>query len=322
MKSKIISFLIIIILFISPKIILGQAPNLGAASGFALFTATGAFTNQGNSIVEGDIGTNAGILSGFPPGTVNGLIHVADASTSLAATAVQNAYTYMSTLGGAVLGTSIINGQVIPPGIWSTNAASTLNGTVTLDGQGNPNALFIIRIGGALSTGISSNVILINSASLCNVYWQIGGQFDLGDSSVFRGNVIIDGAINLFEGASLFGRGLSQAGSITTHNNEVKFLPSAAGIITGTASVCQGQNGVVYTVPLISNATDYIWTLPSGALIVAGDNTNSITIDFGLTSSSGILTVTGSNSCGNGVVSANYNITVSPLPSTSAIYHH
>jgi hypothetical protein len=59
-----------------------------------------------------------------------------------------------------------------------------INGTLTLDGQGNPNALFIFKINGAFSTGTFSNVVLINSASLCNVYWQVGGQFDLGNNSV------------------------------------------------------------------------------------------------------------------------------------------
>ncbi|NVN94052.1 MAG: DUF3494 domain-containing protein [Bacteroidetes bacterium] len=321
MKSKLLSLLIAIVLFVVPKIIFGQTPNLGVASDFALFTSTGAFTNLGATNISGDIGTNAGLFSGFPSGTINGQIHVTDSTSVLAATAVQDAYTYLSTLVGSVLGVFFGGGQELTPGIYNTGAASTLNGDLTLNAQGNPDAVFIIRIGGALSTAVSSNVILINSASLCNVYWQIGGQFDLGDHSVFRGTAIVDGAINLLEGSSLLGRGLSRAGAISTHNNVVNFLPSAAGTITGLALLCQGQTGVIYTVPVIANATNYFWTLPPAALIVTGANTNSITIDFGFTSTSGNITVYGSNACGNGTVSSNYSVTVSPLPPTSSIYH-
>lgn len=321
MKNKLLFLFIVVVLFVYPKINFGQAPNLGAASAFTLFTATGAFTNLGTTNISGNIGTNAGLLTGFPPGVVNGQIHVEDASSALAATAVQNAYTYMSTLGGSVLGVLLGNGQEITPGTYNTGATSTLNGNLTLNALGNPDAVFIIRIGGAFATGISSNVILINSASFCNVYWQIGGQFDMGDNSVFAGTALVDGAVNMLEGSHLNGRILSRAGAISTHNITAAYLPSAAGTIAGTALVCQGQTEVIYTVPLINNATSYVWSLPAGALIVSGINTNSIKVDFGLTSVSGNINVYGVNACGNGTISANYSVTVSPLPPTSSIYH-
>jgi hypothetical protein len=91
-----------------------------------------------------------------------------------------------------------------------------------LDGQGDSNALFIIKINGALSTSAFSKVILINSAYFNNVYWQVNGQFTAGDSSVFRGSIISDGAISLLEGSSLYGRGISIAGAISLHNNLVE----------------------------------------------------------------------------------------------------
>ena len=325
MKSKLQFIFIVIVvtlLSFSPKINFGQAPDLGTASGFALFTAAGAFDNLGASSVTGDIGSNSYSVTGFPPGVVTGTIHnPPDAALAQAAIDVNTAYTYLSTLGGSVIGVLLGNGQVLTPGVYNTGAASTLNGNLTLDGQGDPDALFIIRIGGAFATSSSSNVILINSASLCNVYWQIGGQFDLGDGSVFAGTIVVDGAINLLEASSLHGRALSRAGAISSHNNMVNFLPAAAGIITGTAIVCQGQTGVNYFVPLITDATGYVWTLPFGATITAGANTNSITVDFSSAASSGNITVYGTNACGNGIVSPDYALTVSPLPLTSLIYH-
>lgn len=96
-------------------------------------------------------------------------------------------------------------------------------------------------------------------------------------------------------------------------------LPAAAGILTGVTTVCQGQNGLVYSVPAIANATGYSWTLPSGATIVGGANTNSITVNYSISATSGDITVMGTNGCGNGTVSASYTVTVNPLPDPAGI---
>ncbi len=90
--------------------------------------------------------------------------------------------------------------------------------------------------------------------------------------------------------------------------------PGAAGTIAGPASVCQGQQGVVYTVPAIYGATGYIWTLPEGVEIVSGTNTNSITVNFSDTVVSGNITVYGTNACGNGSSSPGFYVVVNTLP--------
>ncbi len=100
-------------------------------------------------------------------------------------------------------------------------------------------------------------------------------------------------------------------GSNNGTNIIISKLPLTPGAITGTASVCQGQSGVAYAVPLITNATGYVWTLPSGASIATGANTNSITVNFSGVSASGSITVRGTNTaCGNGPVSASFTVTV------------
>lgn len=317
-------FVTIVACFCSPKLSFGQAPNLGTTSNFALFTANGGFSNIGvATIVTGDVGTNAGAFTAFPTGTVNGQIHVVDATSAQAATDVAAAYSDLSGVTcGSILGTPFGNGQILAPGVYCQGSASFFNGNITLDGQGDPNALFIIKIGGALSTSTFSNVILINSASASNVYWQIGGQFDLSDNSVFRGTLVVDGAINLFEGSTLYGKGLSITGAIALHNNIVTTYPFAAGIITGTASVCQTQTGVNYSVSAITNATGYVWTLPTGATISSGINTNAITVDYSAAAVDGNITVQGTNDSGSGIVSANFAVTVTPVILTSSIYHY
>ncbi len=291
MKNKLLTLLTAVIAFLMQNVIFGQAPNLGTTSSFALFTAGGAFSNIGNAtIVTGDVGTHVGAFTAFPPGTLVGQKHWLDPTSTSAATDVLAAYNYLSTLGGTVLGVTLGSGQHLTQGVYNTGAASTLNGTLTLDGEGDPNALFIIRIGGAFSTGTNSNVVLTNSASLCNVYWQINGQFDLGDGSVFRGTLIADGAIHLLEGSTLLGRGLSTAGAIELHNNVVTnscaclvAAPTttltqptclvATGTITVTAPTGTGMtysiDGSTYT-----NTTGIFTLVPAGTYTVTEKNSD------------------------------------------------
>jgi hypothetical protein len=104
-----------------------------------------------------------------------------------------------------------------------------------------------------------------------------------------------------------------------TYGNDLTFtttcpVPSAAGTVTGPVNVCMGGSGYVYTVPAITNATDYAWTLPSGASVTAGANTNTITVSFSTAAVSGNVTVGGTSVCGNGTVSAPLAVTVIPQP--------
>jgi len=238
MKTKKIIILIAGLLFFMPNTNFGQAPRLGTTSQFALFTATGELSNVGAStIIIGNVGTNKGAYSGFPSETVS---HVADAVTVQAATDVAIAFSNLDgTTCGTIIDNILGNGQILTEGIYCQGAASTLNGDLTLNGGGNPNALFIIKIGGALTTNVNSNIILTNSASLCNVYWQITGQVILGENSNFSGTIINNGAISLLNGASLHGRALSSAGAITLQNNVVTLPDCEVG--TGISSTDEGK---------------------------------------------------------------------------------
>ena len=210
-------------LLLLPNMLLSQplnAPNLGESAKFALFTAVGAVTCAGTSAVTGNIGTNSGALTGFPPGTIqHGQAHVQDVFTLQAAADVIGAYTYLQNMScTAVLGTTLGNNQILLPGIYCTGAASTLDGNLTFDAQGNPDALFVVQMDGAFATSTFSSISLINGASFCNVYWQVNGAFTLGDFSLFRGTIVTNGAITLLQGATILGRGLSKVGAIATSN--------------------------------------------------------------------------------------------------------
>lgn len=243
-----------------PNLSLGQAPNLGTASSYALFTVTGAFDNTGATVVKGDIGTNAGALTGFPPGNVTGTTNVANAASLQAANDVIAANNQLTaaTCGPTTIGNSL-GGLILAPGVFCQTgpaAATDLAGVLTLDGGGNPNAVFIIKLNGAFSTATGSSIVLTNGASFENVYFQVDGAVNIGIGSVFRGTVLANGAISLLTGASLQGRALSIAGAINLDNNIVNGSPDLTPLIFSNSSTYtqNDQRDVVITIFNIGNA--------------------------------------------------------------------
>lgn len=143
--------------------------------------------------------------------------------------------------------------------------------------------------------------------------WGHGGSNPEG----YRTRVIYDPC----SGAAICGLSNSNPSGIDgvtvlLHKILVTYLPSCPASVTGLTTVCQGQTNVIYTVPLITNATSYIWTLPSGATGVS--NTNTINVNFGATAVSGNISVVGSNIYGESPAST-YAIIVNPLPATPLI---
>ena len=313
MKSKLRLILAAVILLLIPNVNFGQtAPTLGTTSTFALFTASGAFTVTGASTVTGNVGTHVGAFTGFPPGTLVGQKHVADPASTQAATEVASAYSDL-TQSGTVIGVGLGNGQILLPGVYRTGAASTLNGNLTLNGGGNSNALFIIRIGGAFAAGAGSTVTLTNSASICNVYWQIGGQFDLADGSVFRDTLLVDGPIHLLGNSSLLGRGLSTAGAISLSANVVTnscacVAPDAPTVYTITQPTSAVETGSVVLKGLPETGT---WTVNPGGITGTGTST---TIS-GLAPGTYSHTVTNAEGCTS---AASANVVITAQSSTLA----
>lgn len=321
MNFKLLVIITFTFLLSISKINFGQtAPNLGATSGFGLFTANGAFNNIGTTAVTGDIGSNTTAVIGFPPGIITGTIHVSDATTAQASLDVAIAYSDLNQ-GGSVIGIGL-TGQVLTTGVYQTGAASTLNGNITLDAQGNPSSLFIIRIGGELSVGINSTVTLINSAAICNVYWQIGGQFILGDNSVFRGTVIVDGAISLLSGSSIFGRALTKAGLIDLQNNLVNPTITIAPFLLAASDRCQGAGSITVTTTAINNSDPVVYSLDATTAAYVGNSIDSATgVVIFAEGWSGTTIITASIYGCSGTVVTTHTVTVYPLPISSLIYH-
>ncbi|MCB0612775.1 MAG: DUF3494 domain-containing protein, partial [Phaeodactylibacter sp.] len=290
-----------VILFLIPNVNFAQLqpppPSLGAAESFAVFTSAGALTNDGATAVTGDVGSNVGGVIGFPPGVVIGNIHDADGASAAAAPDVCAAYMYLDgILGGTTIGTTLGSGQMLTPDVYILGAASTLDGDLILNAEGNPDAIFIFQIDGAFATTVGSMVTLINGASFCNVYWQVNGAVTLGEGSVFLGTIIANGAIHILEAASLSGRALACTGAIDLHNNMISNgLPVASTITAnGATTFCAGGSVI------LSGNIGGVWS--------TGETTGSITV-----TTSGDYFVTNTDGCGT-VISNHIIVTVNPLP--------
>jgi hypothetical protein len=101
------------------------------------------------------------------------------------------------------------------------SAAGTfgITGTLTLDAQGNPNAVFIFKTSSTLITGGSSTIVLANGAQACNVFWQVGSSATLGANSTFKGTILAQTSATLTTGANVEGRVLARNGAVTLDSN-------------------------------------------------------------------------------------------------------
>lgn len=214
-NSKLTILLLTAILFLIPKINFGQAPNLGTTVDFILFSADGAVTNSGITQLTGHVGTNNGSSTGF--GNVNGTMHDNDGASAQAAVDLLIAYGQLNSAIPNYFPAPLMgNGQILVPGVYAIPAAATLNGNLTFDAQNDGNAVFIIQIGGSLSTGANASVNLVNGAQACNIFWNVEGLVDMASGTTMRGTVVANNAaININSGGTLEGRALSTTGAIS-----------------------------------------------------------------------------------------------------------
>jgi hypothetical protein len=198
----------------------GPAPALGAAAAFGAFAAA-TLTNTGPSIVNADIGLDPGSsVTGFPPGIINGTLHISDAVTAQAKLDAQAAY---NDLAGRPCNTTSPNlNSTLAPGVYCFPSSASLTTALVLDGQGNSNAVFVFQIPTTLITATNSSVTLINGASAKNVFWQVGTSATLGTNTAFQGTIIANTSVTLNTGASIVkGRAMALNGAVTLDTNVI-----------------------------------------------------------------------------------------------------
>jgi Ice-binding-like len=210
-------------LFAIPATALAAPVNLATAEPFVVLAGT-TVTNTGPSVLNGDLGVAPGTaVTGFGlPAVVNGATHEADAVAAQAQSDLTNAYTVASEQPVApaddLSGTNLGN-RILGPGAYRYTAAALMTGALTLDAEGDPNAQFVFEIGSELTTESASSVLLINGASPCNVYWQVGSSADIGTTTTFVGNLMALTSISLKNGATVVGRMLARNGQVSLINN-------------------------------------------------------------------------------------------------------
>lgn len=204
----------------SPIHIGPAAPNLGTAECYAILSGNGSVTNAGVTYVTGDVGSNVGLAAGFDALKVTGTIHpIPDVSTAQAAADLVVAYNFLNVIPYDIellYPAQFGNDLVLTPHTYLLNAATSLNGNLYLNAEGNNNAVFVIQINGALSTSTFSRIILMNGAKANNIYWKVDGAASVNDYSVFHGTIIVNnGALNLATGDSLYGRAFTTSGALS-----------------------------------------------------------------------------------------------------------
>tara|TARA_B110000483_G_scaffold233932_1_gene303340 strand:- start:42621 stop:45941 length:3321 start_codon:yes stop_codon:yes gene_type:complete len=192
--------------------------DFGTAVNFIIFSGAGAVANTGVSTFTGDVGSHAGAIAGFgAPSVLNGTIEnenpvTLQAFLDLAAACIQLQNTPTTVTDHIV---NYGNGETLLPGVYAAGAAATLTGALTLDAQGDVDAVFIFKIGGAFAAAAGSSIILINGASSDNVYFIAIGAVALGAGSSMFGTFIgYPGAVSAVGGVALEGRLYATAGAI------------------------------------------------------------------------------------------------------------
>ena len=270
---------------IVPTVDLGTAEDFSVLGGETVTNVPAAGT-----VLGGSVGVFPGTdITGFPPGVVlaPGTI---EATTPVAQQAqADSTAAYLDALGRPLDGTTTadLSGLTLVGGVYSapSKGAMELTGTLTLDGENDPNSVFIFQTNSTLITGSGSDVVLINSAQECNVFWQVGSSATLGSGSNFVGNILALTSITVTNGVTVQGRALAQTGAVTLDNDvftqPLCDLSAPATTTTTTTTTDAGGEGTTTTsaggassstglteLPLTGASTDAMLAMAIATLIL------------------------------------------------------
>jgi uncharacterized protein (TIGR03437 family) len=268
-----------------------QAPvALGSNSTFAILAGT-TVTITGGGTITGNIGINPGTayVPGNPAVTINGTLYAGGPVAAQAQADLTLAFNDAAGRQAPAVVAGNIGGQTLAPGLYkSTSSLAISSGDLTLDAQGNPNAVFIFQIASTLTVTSGRQVILAGGANAANIFWQVGSSATLGTTSVVYGNILAAVSISTLTGSTLHGRALAQGGavSVDTGGGSSVTLPAATALPTVTS-----------TAPLSSATAVPVGNKLSATFSEAMDPTTINTSTFALARAgvavTGIVTYTG-----------------------------
>jgi Ice-binding-like/Bacterial Ig domain len=247
---------------------------LGTADSFAVL-ADSTVTNTGPSVISGDLGVSPGTsVTGFPPGTVTaGTIHAADNVALQAEGALATAYNDAAGRSSTAAISADLAGRTLTPGVYTSATSLGLSGDLTLDAQGDPNAVFVFQAGSTLTVGSGSHVLLIRGAQACNVFWQVGSSAAIGSGSAFAGNILALTSISLTTGATLNGRALARNGAVTLDTNT----------IIKAACAAQTSPTPVTAPPSVTNTSAITGAGQRVTIVLRGTDATGATLTYAIT---------------------------------------
>lgn len=229
--------------------------DLGVASPYAVLSGasvgnTVSAPGAPHTTIRGDLGVKADTApTGFPPGVVTGTIRQGSSVDSAHAKAV-SAYNEIANRTGGVVVAGALVGAVLSPGLYTIAGAASNTGTLTLDGEGNPDAVFVFQVNGALSFAAASHVVLTNGAKASRVFWQVNGAGAVGAGSNFVGTLIAMDAVAMGNGTFINGRAIALTGALTLDNNQFYGAPPVLTIDGGDTAYTTN------TTPTLFGTTD------------------------------------------------------------------
>jgi len=196
-----------------------------------------AVTNTGPTRLSGDLGVSPGTaISGFPPGVAAGTTHAADAVAAQAQSDLVTAYNDAAGRAPTASVAGDLVGRTLTAGVYNSSSSLALSGTLTLDGQGDPNSVFIVQVASTLITASASAVNVINGAQACHVYWLVGSSATLGTASSFKGTILALTSITVTTGTVVQGRALARNGQVTLDTNTFTSAACDAVVTPTTAA--------------------------------------------------------------------------------------
>jgi LPXTG-motif cell wall-anchored protein len=216
--------------------------TMGTAANYSVLGAT-TVTNTNASVLAQSVGLSPGSsIVGFPPGIVLAPSTI-EAANPVTLQAQNDLITAYNDAAGRVVEFTQTNpdlvGQTLVPGVYAASAKAPLglSGQLILDGQNNPNAVFIFQTDSTLITSTGSTIELINGASECNIFWQVGSSATLASGSVFVGNILALTSITVQSAVVVHGRALAQTGAVTLDNDtftQPSCIPTTATVAPAT----------------------------------------------------------------------------------------
>lgn len=242
---------------LAPAVNAADVVVMGSADTFAVLAGAG-ITNTGTTTIRGDVGSHpTASQTGFETVTVTGTNHHDDAVTAAAKADLLVAYNDARDRTG---GTPVVGGELggltLGPGVYADDGAPdalTITGTLTLDGGGDPSSVFIFQSGSTLITATGSNVVLVNGAQSCNIFWQVTSSATLGSGSHLEGNVLALVSITVGTGATIDGSALAIDGAVTLAGNTIQDVPCAPMNVTCAPT----PSGVQVQWDAVADATSY-----------------------------------------------------------------